>query len=74
MGEYTLSLTLEELRIVSRALSYEVDRLDAIGNNRISDVAEDLEGRVHDMYRAAKTAFDTFDNERSWIIAEMGRV
>jgi hypothetical protein len=71
MGEYTLSLTLEELRIVSRALSYEVDRLDAIGNNRISDAAEDLEGRVHDMYRAAKMAFD---NERSWIIAEMGRV
>lgn len=71
MGEYTLSLTLEELRIVSRALSYEVDRLDGIGSGRASNTAENLEGRVHDMYIAAKRASD---NERSWIVAEMDRV
>lgn len=70
MGTYTLELTFDELKIVARALAYEVDRLDEIGSPRLDDT-EDLEGRVHDMCIDARRAIE---HERSWINAEKDRV
>lgn len=70
MGTYTLELTLDELKIVARALAYEVDRLDEIGSPWLGDT-EALENRVHDMYINARRAIE---HERSWINAEKDRV
>ena len=70
MGTYTLELTLDELKIVARALAYEVDRLDEIGSPRLGDT-EVLENRVHDMYINARRSIE---HERSWINAEKDRV
>ena len=66
MGTYTLELTFDELKIVARALTVEVDRLDAIGSPRLSNT-EDLEERIHDMYMNARRSIE---HERSWINAE----
>lgn len=70
MGTYTLELTFDELKIVARALTVEVDRLDGIGSPRLSDT-EDLEKRIHDMYMNARRSIE---HERSWINAEKDRV
>lgn len=70
MGTYTLELTFDELKIVARALTVEVDRLDGIGSPRLSDT-EDLEERIHDMYMNARRSIE---HERSWINAEKDRV
>lgn len=70
MGTYTLELTLDELKIVTRALTHEVDRLDGIGSPRLGDT-ETLENRVYDMYINAQRAIE---HERSWINAEKDRV
>ena len=70
MGTYTLELTLDELKIVARALAYEVDRLDEIGSPRLGDT-EVPENRVHDMYINARRSIE---HERSWINAEKDRV
>ena len=67
---YTLELTFDELKIVSRALTREVDRLDDIGNPKLNDV-EPLENRVHDIYMSARRAIE---HERAWINAERDRV
>lgn len=50
---YTLELTFDELKIVSRALTREVDRLDDLGDPKLNDV-EPLENRVHDIYMNAR--------------------
>lgn len=68
--KYTLELTFDELKIVSRALTREVDRLDDLGDPKLYDV-EPLENRVHDMYMNARRAVE---HERSWINAERDRV
>ena len=68
--KYTLELTLDEFRIVSRALDYEADRWDD-EDNRIAVITKSLDERVYNMYMEAKIAYD---NERSWINAERGRV
>lgn len=51
--KYTLELTLDELKIVSRALTREYDRLDDLGSPLLKDV-EPLEDRVHEMYINAR--------------------
>lgn len=53
MDKYTLELTFDELKIVSRALTREVDRLDDLGDPKLNDV-EPLENRVHDIYMNAR--------------------
>lgn len=68
--KYTLELTLDEFRIVSRALDYEADRWDG-EDNRIAVITKSLDERVYNMYMEAKIAYD---NERSWINAERDRV
>ena len=70
MGTHTIELTLDELKIIARALAYEVDRLDEIGSSRLEDT-ESLENRVHDMYINARRSIE---HERSWINAEKDRV
>ncbi len=50
---YTLELTFDELKIVSGALTREVDRLDDLGDPKLNDV-EPLENRVHDIYMNAR--------------------
>ena len=70
MGTYTLELTFDELKIVARALTVEVDRLEGIGSPRLSDT-EDLEERIYDMYMNARRSIE---HERSWINAEKDRV
>ena len=67
---YTLELTFDELKIVSRALTREVDRLDALKDPKLNDV-EPLENRVHDIYMNARRASE---HERAWINAERYRV
>lgn len=71
MGTYTLELTFDELKIVSRALTREVDRLDDLGDPKLNDV-EPLENRVHDIYMNARRVMNM--NERAWINAERDRV
>lgn len=70
MDKYTLELTFDELKIVARALAYEVDRLDGIRSPRLGDV-EDLDGRVHDIYMNARRFIE---HERSRAVMERGRV
>lgn len=73
---YTLELTLDELKTVVRALTYEVDRLDELELlDRIKspklEEAEVLENRVRNIYT---NALRESEHERSWINAERDRV
>ena len=68
--KYIIELTLNELRLVARALAHEEDRLDAIGSTQLEDI-EPLEERIHDMYINARRAIKY---ERAWINAEKDRV
>ena len=70
MENYTLELTYDELKIISRALTREYDRLDDLGSPLLKDV-DPLEDRVHEMYINARRSVE---HERSWIIAERDRV
>lgn len=63
--KYSLELTLDELKIVSRALTREYDRLDDLGSPLLKDV-EPLEDRVHEMYISARRSVE---HEMSWIVA-----
>ena len=67
---YTLELTFDELKIVSRALTREVDRLDDLGDHKLNDV-EPLENRVHDIYINARRKTK---HECVWINAERDMV
>lgn len=73
---YTLELTLDELKTVVRALTYEVDRLDElelldrIKSSKLEE-AEVLENRVRNIYT---NALRESEHERSWINAERDRV
>lgn len=73
---YTLELTLDELKTVVRALTYEVDRLDElelldrIKSSKLEE-AEVLENRVRNIYT---NALLESEHERSWINAERDRV
>lgn len=55
--KYTLELTLDEFRIVSRALDYEADRWDG-EDNRIGCITKSLDERVYNMYMEAKMAYE----------------
>ena len=73
---YTLELTLDELKTVVRALTYEVDRLDElelldrIKSSKLEE-AEVLENMVRNIYT---NALLESEHERSWINAERDRV
>ena len=73
---YTLELTLDELKTVVRAITYEVDRLDElelldrIKSSKLEE-AEVLENRVRNIYT---NALLESEHERSWINAERDRV
>lgn len=56
--KYTLELTLDEFRIVSRALDYEADRWDDEEDNRIGCITKSLDERVYNMYMEAKMAYE----------------
>lgn len=56
--KYTLELTLDEFRIVSRALDYEADRWDGDEDNRIAGITKSLDERVYNMYMEAKIAYE----------------
>lgn len=76
MEKYTLELTLDELKTVVRALTYEVDRLDElelldrIKSSKLEE-AEVLENRVRNIYT---NALWESEHDRSWINAERDRV
>ena len=55
--KYTLELTLDEFRIVSRALDYEADRWDD-EDNRIAGITKSLDEKVYNMYMEAKIAYE----------------